>query len=73
MTAMPAPRIIKDLPIPALAGQSPGRGETIALGGGGGGWGFGAPGAADEEPQLTATLLIPRAIIVRSIAVLPTA
>jgi len=72
---MPPPRITTDLPIPALPGQSPGRGETTAPGGGGdcGGGGGLDPVEADDDPQAEATLLIPNAAIVRNIAVLPAA
>ena len=70
---MPPPRITTDLPMPALVGQSPGRGDRSAFGDGGVGGRFGEPGDADEDPQPAATLLIPKAVIVRSMAVLPTA
>lgn len=74
MPAIPPPRITTDLPTPTFAGQSPGRGDTIRPCGGGGAGGFvGAPGAADEDPQALSDVPMPIAIIVRSIAELPTA
>ena len=59
-------------PMPTFDGQSPGRGESGRPGGGGGGAG-GNPGAAEEDPQALRVVPIPIAIIVRSIAELPTA
>jgi hypothetical protein len=63
------------LPLPTLVNQSPGLGETIPTGGGGDGAGglTGAPGAAEDDPQAFKVVPIPIAIIVRSIAELPTA
>jgi hypothetical protein len=59
---------------PALAGQSPGRGDGMAAGGLGGGFGLpGIAGAADEEPQLASDVPIPIAAIVFNMAELPTA
>ena len=71
MPAMPAPSTTTDLPLPTLAGQSPGRGDIIRPGGGGGG--SGRAGAADEEPQALKVVPMPIAVIVRSIAEPPTA
>lgn len=70
MPAMPAPSTTTDLPLPTLAGQSPGRGDTNLPGGGGG---SGRAGAADEEPQAFKAVPMPIAAIVRSIAEPPTA
>ena len=71
MPAMPAPSTMTDLPLPTLAGQSPGRGDINRPGGGGGG--TGREGAADEEPQAFKAVPMPIAAIVRSIAEPPTA
>ena len=68
---MPAPSTTTDLPLPTLAGQSPGRGDINLPGGGGGG--SGRAGAADEEPQAFKVVAMPIAVIVRSIAEPPTA
>jgi len=71
---MPPPRMTTDLPIPMLAGQSPGRGDRMRNIEGGGGGGLGAaPGAADDDPQLASEVPIPIAAIVLNIAELPTA
>ena len=75
MPAIPPPRMTTDLPLPTLGIQSPGRGETAPNGGGGDGAGGvgGVPGAAEDDPQAFNVVPIPIAIIVRSIAELPTA
>lgn len=63
-----------DVPLPTVAGQSPGRGDAKRPGGGAGaGGGSGREDAADEEPQAFNVVPIPSAAIVRSIAEPPTA
>ena len=64
-----------DLPMPTVLPQSPGRGDCMPGGGGdgAGGEGFGLLLLAEEDPQATATVLMPIAVMVRSIEALPTA